>query len=665
MNKNNVLNFLTQMQPIPSVYNEGFSQYESVSKLINIVNTLINDMNTGSDEIADLGNKKVSLSDFMELDKLNYMGKWRGFEPIETEQGMQIMVNLHDDLLKNVWKNASKYLTLQEAINDSSVLIVPSGTYEIDGTLNLKNGLTLITLGEVIIKPSPIFAPTDKTYVFDYEVMHSHPLVSGEGLNNVKIIGNFIFDGDKVNRIEANVPPLYFDNCSYIKLIGIKAINNKSGDGSFGTGTIFFNECENITINDCEADIIDGEGLLLRNCVKVRVNGGEYQNSSSSCIGTQYGSDIIIDGVIAHTSNGSTISVNSDDSKVINSTVYDCNGLSHAGINFGHRTTYLTRKSAHRSTAENNHVYDCYAIGINLNYGKDMKILNNNVHDCNGAYAINDLSNAKGGINASYWADEFIIEGNTVDKCNRGIYVEFNAKDIANGEYTYGRSKLLNNNVKNNKLSGITALNVVIDVDILNNTIYNNNVDQSVARAEILISFTGSTPDEIFGGIRVKGNKIGDRLSEVIDVNGILIGFTTEEDILTYPVIVEDNEIYNFTNDWKLNGYTLDNIVVKDNYIDGKLETNPRFDITTVTANAIDIGYARYIRLNVATVETINTINHKHSVGTEILLQGINTNVTLTDSALLLNGNFVTANNAMLRLIWTGGAWVELGRCVS
>lgn len=50
----NNLKAITNIQPVPSLFNEGFSQYETVSKLLKLTDDLINDMNEGVDEIKGL-----------------------------------------------------------------------------------------------------------------------------------------------------------------------------------------------------------------------------------------------------------------------------------------------------------------------------------------------------------------------------------------------------------------------------------------------------------------------------------------------------------------------------------------------------------------------------------------------------------------------------------
>jgi hypothetical protein len=71
MLKNELIQLLTNQQPIPSVYNEGFSQYEDILFLINLTNQLITNMNVGSDEIENLTKQQLDIPILKsELDKI-------------------------------------------------------------------------------------------------------------------------------------------------------------------------------------------------------------------------------------------------------------------------------------------------------------------------------------------------------------------------------------------------------------------------------------------------------------------------------------------------------------------------------------------------------------------------------------------------------------------
>jgi hypothetical protein len=128
MNKNNLINLYTNPQPVPSVFNEGFSQYESIAYLINITNNLITNQNLGADEIEDLKGKKVELETYLndlqatndyltnldavkvskdelkntrKLDETgNFTGSWFGIEkPVQVQGGVDALVlKLQSDL---------------------------------------------------------------------------------------------------------------------------------------------------------------------------------------------------------------------------------------------------------------------------------------------------------------------------------------------------------------------------------------------------------------------------------------------------------------------------------------------------------------------------------------------------------------------------------------
>ena len=61
MNLFNLINIPTNMQPTPSTFNEGFSYYETVSKLIMLVNQMITQVNENTDEEQALKSKYEDL----------------------------------------------------------------------------------------------------------------------------------------------------------------------------------------------------------------------------------------------------------------------------------------------------------------------------------------------------------------------------------------------------------------------------------------------------------------------------------------------------------------------------------------------------------------------------------------------------------------------------
>jgi hypothetical protein len=62
MNLFNTINFPISMQPTPSTFNEGFSYYETVSKMIYLVNQMIEQVNQNSNESESL---KSDYNDFL------------------------------------------------------------------------------------------------------------------------------------------------------------------------------------------------------------------------------------------------------------------------------------------------------------------------------------------------------------------------------------------------------------------------------------------------------------------------------------------------------------------------------------------------------------------------------------------------------------------------
>jgi len=101
MNKNDLVQLFTNPQPIPSTFNEGFSQYETIRYMIGLLNNLIENQNSDVDELNDLQNKKVSISDLNNKYKLSeiadFTGTWHGLKPVQSQQGLESMVSNHEN----------------------------------------------------------------------------------------------------------------------------------------------------------------------------------------------------------------------------------------------------------------------------------------------------------------------------------------------------------------------------------------------------------------------------------------------------------------------------------------------------------------------------------------------------------------------------------------
>ena len=88
MNKFDLINWNINAQPIPSIYNEGYSQFETLSKLIYQVNQFITALNNASDEI-EARVTKDELTNVRKLDETgNFTGTLNGLPMSFTEQGM-------------------------------------------------------------------------------------------------------------------------------------------------------------------------------------------------------------------------------------------------------------------------------------------------------------------------------------------------------------------------------------------------------------------------------------------------------------------------------------------------------------------------------------------------------------------------------------------------
>jgi parallel beta-helix repeat protein len=549
------------------------------------------------------------------------------------------------------------YTAIQNAINNSKVVFIPKGTYIVESPLTLKSDLKLIGEKGTIIKGKG-FSSGSVSFLFDGTNYTNYPVLYGGNVQNIHI-ENIEIDGNSLEQTVNNVSCILIENSSNLSFENVITKNNKATSGaSFVGGAFSLFNCTESLLKDCGVDSIDGEGVLLRSCKNITIRGGEYKNSTSSVIGTQYGSHIVIDSVVAHDTTNSVISLNSTDSKVVNSIVY--NSQSYGGIILGHRSTYETRKPADNAVVANNHIYDCYAGGIIVQYGKNIIISNNQIINCNGAYLASDSNYMYGGINATYWCDSILITNNIVKNNNRGIYVAAGKSDQTNSEYTYGKFIITNNKVESNKLSGIQVNDNRFGTIIQSNIVQDNNIEQHSARAEISISFNFDLGLSDIGSIQIIDNVIGN-ITSGSGYQGIILNYTGTLGNLSFPILIERNHFYNMSSSNINNQLGINNVDIKNNYINGSFEQSRRTDISSTTST-LDIGYARFIRLTGSGSFNIDTITSKHSVGTEIVLQALN-NPTLVESAnLLLNGNFAMNTNDIIVLKWTGGSWLEISR---
>jgi hypothetical protein len=112
------------MQPTPTVFNEGFSWYETLSKLIYQINLLIEDSNGNVSQIAELQAQKQSIVDYVNDITINrklsstgdFTGTWNGMTPSQSDIGVSALVLKHSDQIKNIATAIlSDFETLQQA----------------------------------------------------------------------------------------------------------------------------------------------------------------------------------------------------------------------------------------------------------------------------------------------------------------------------------------------------------------------------------------------------------------------------------------------------------------------------------------------------------------------------------------------------------------------
>jgi hypothetical protein len=178
MNKNDLLNLFTNPQPIPSSFNEGFSQYETIKYMIGLTNQLINNQNLGADEIEDLKRKKVALEYYLDdlknkrkLDENgNFTGTWQGFKPSQVDVAISSIIEKHNSQFNSMFvnvlyppnnllpcipdcdyvakigtDNTDRFQAIIDYVmnNGGGTIYIPSGSYLINGTLYTHNvGIT-------------------------------------------------------------------------------------------------------------------------------------------------------------------------------------------------------------------------------------------------------------------------------------------------------------------------------------------------------------------------------------------------------------------------------------------------------------------------------------------------------------------------------------------
>ncbi|TMV50818.1 hypothetical protein FE783_09100 [Paenibacillus mesophilus] len=446
-------------------------------------------------------------------------------------------------------------------------LLFPSGVYGISGTITLYSGISVVGEAGTVIRAIQPLAGPGVAFTFDGKSLTNIPVLYAESASDIHL-SRLTVDANRAVQTAKDVSAILFRNCEKASFHKVKAMRNKAASGgSYSGGAFNLFGCTYSGLVDCEVDEVQTEGLLLRECTHITVRGGEYRNSDSSCIGTQYGSCITIDGVTAHDSANSTISLNSSRSKIVGSTVF--NSRTWAPIHLGHRTSYTYRKPADQSLVANNFIYGGYASGIIISYGRDIIVEANVVSDCRGAYDAGDTANAAGGIEATNWVDGLNIVGNTVRNCNRGIHLKFGKSDTINQEYTYGYTIVSNNIVHDNVFSGIQVNSPISGVQVVENLCYRNNVENHAARGELAVNFDGSLMTGGGGDVAVCRNRVGDRSGGRTAVNGLVISWSSAKPVLTVKPRVEGNAFIQCTNAIALKSYSESELLARSNIADG------------------------------------------------------------------------------------------------
>lgn len=660
---------------IPSAFSSDLSMLEKVNRVIEFLDaltTLNNDLLVEWEKLRDwVAEDGMTAEVNAKLDQMASDGTLDDIINVDLYENLS---NRVDDLGVNLesykitaqvdWTTA-----LQNALNSGLPVVLPPREFEVSATIVVPSGAKIIGQKGSKIKAKN-FTTNHKQYTFDSFQYFASPVFYIGNATDV-YMENVIINADRVNQTTlANVPCLIVDTSTKVKIRDCEFMNNKMNHDSKESAMVTITDSTDVDVLNCRMNNIYHEGLMIRNSSFINIVGGIYEGQwntvnepdlySSSVIGTQYGEKILIDGVKAHTTHGSVISLNSKNSKLVNSIFYG--SKEYVGVTLGHRTTFATRKEADGCIIANNYVYDCYRSGINVQYANDVIVEGNRVTDCNEAYAVGDTANAYGGINVMWYSDKVTVANNVVDLCHYGVYVTAGYTDPDDVTYTTkGNHIITGNRCFTNSIAGIRVHNCSEFVQVIDNILYDNNIDDIASRGEIYYScdLTGLTSNP-YGNVIIARNQMRDSLV------GIRFGHVSTWQQQVLPLFVKDNMITNCTTPISLgaSGIQDDEIVFQSNLIDGKLRSQNRMPINgTSSANTINVRSSRFVQVNMSTATTINKIDHDHEVGTVIVLQFANGNTTLTDGTdLWLSSNFVATTNSTISLIWTGGVWLELSR---
>jgi hypothetical protein len=129
------------LQPIPATYNDGFSYYETISKMMNELNQMIDSVNTANVTFEDIEAKKLSIIDYMNDIKnkrlLNetgdFTGSWFGIKkPMYADPGIAGVVDKNNTDIEAL---VNEMLTKVSSPNIKSIRQnVDSFEYSIDNT---------------------------------------------------------------------------------------------------------------------------------------------------------------------------------------------------------------------------------------------------------------------------------------------------------------------------------------------------------------------------------------------------------------------------------------------------------------------------------------------------------------------------------------------------
>ena len=450
---------------LPTVYDDSLSYYELLCKVVNSLNELIKNHDTTIANIKELYDAFVSLKEYVD----------------------EYFDNIDDSLIKEVvdkWLEehpevANYYVTpkmfgakgdgvnddsdaIQQAVNVSNNILFDGGVYLITKTIKIPSNRKI----EFISGAKVLLGENANVHMVENEDANGNERIS---------IHNAIFDINENNKNSNLMPTSFarFYKCTGVELSNCRFVGYGVISVYSDVGAVYFSECENCIILECEITGAPTEGLVLHRCKSCVVKGGVYshcKNGSGVALSGEY--NTLID-VVCHTNDGSNFSINGPYSTLIGCVSY--NGTGNNGLTFGHHNSPADYSTAigcilrnnvngiYIGTSKNVKIESCTIIGTDKDGAENYGILvGSDTNNC--TFIGNNISNCLDGIYINRGASAV---GNYVhDNSGRGIHSPF-SKDCS----------IVNNVVTNNTV-GIFTGDEAQNTFISGNHCYNDTTNE-------------------------------------------------------------------------------------------------------------------------------------------------------------------------------------------